>query len=238
MLSILFWLAIGLCFRARRRLFCLLPVLLFACFSGAVYVSFWHVGLLVPLVICLLWITWPSHGFNVSRYEAIGCAALVLIIGTQILWSAYALVYDHSHPYSPDLAAAKFLKPFVREGATIAVTYLDPTRETQAFDAGGILPYFDHNIYMNQRESFWWWSSNNHTEDLFFAALRTQPRIVLVEMRQSHSGQPINQNDPKAQVLTKAGYRLTNIFCGARPARFQLGYSSCHLIFQHPDRPQ
>jgi hypothetical protein len=39
-LSIGFWLAIGLCIRARLGLFYLLPVLFFACFCGAVQVEF------------------------------------------------------------------------------------------------------------------------------------------------------------------------------------------------------
>jgi hypothetical protein len=232
LLSFLFWITIGLCLRARRSLFYLLPVLFFACFSGEVYATWWHVGLVIPLVICLLWITWPAPGCSVSRYETIGRAALILMAGTQILWSAYALVYDHSHAYSPDLAASKFLQPLVRDGATIAVTYLDEPW-IHSFGAVGILPYFDHNIYMNLPNSFWSWSANDNTEDLFSAALHTQPRIVLVEIRPPRPGQPINLKDPKVEILTKAGYRLTNFFCGAHPERLQLVGNSCHLIFQH-----
>lgn len=230
-LSVLFWIAIAMCFLARRSFIYLLPVLFFACFSGAVYVTFWHAGLVVPLVICMLWITWPSPGCSLSRYETIGRAAMIVMVGTQILWSAYAITYDHSNPYSPDLAASQFLNPLVREGATIAVTYLDHPPGNQ-FDDVGILPYFDKNIYMNQPDSFWWWSANNPTESLFLAALDTRPRIVLVEIRQPHHGQPLNLQYSKVQILTKAGYRLTNVFCGAPPERFQVVESSCHLIFQ------
>jgi hypothetical protein len=229
-LSILFWIAIAMCFLARRRFTYLLPVLLFAFFSGVVYVNFWHAGLLIPLVICLLWITWPASEIGNSRLETIGRAAMIFMIGTQILWSAYAIIYDHSNPYSPDLAASKFLQPFVRDGATIAVTYL--VEPDSAPRSVGILPYFDRNIYMNQPDSFWWWNSNNPTEDSFLAALPTRPRIVLVEMRQPHPGQPINLKYAKVEILIEAGYRLTNVFCGARPEGFQIVDNSCHLIFQ------
>jgi hypothetical protein len=157
---------------------------------------------------------------------------MILMAGTQILWSAYALTYDHSRAYSPDLAASKFLQPLVRDGATIAVTYLDEPW-IHAFRAVGILPYFDHNIYMNQPNSFWSWSANDPTESLFTAALRTQPRIILVAISQPHPGQPINLKDPKVQILTNAGYRLTNVFCGGYPERFQVVENGCHLIFQH-----
>jgi hypothetical protein len=234
LLSILFWIAIGLCLRARRSLFYLLPVLLFACFSGAVFAVWWHVGLLIPLVICLLWITWPTPGYSVFRYEAIGRAAMIFMTGTQILWSAYALAYDHSHAYSPDLAASKFLQPFVRDGTAIAVTYLDEPGMS-AFGVVGILPYFDHNTYMNLPNSFWSWSANDPTEDLFIAALRTQPRMVLVEVWQPRPSELTNMRNPKIEMLTKAGYRLTNVFCGAQPERFQVVSNSCHLVFQSFD---
>jgi hypothetical protein len=232
LLSIPFWIAVTVCFWARRSLVYLLPVVFFACFSGAVYATWWHVGLVIPLVICLLWITWPAPVCGVSRYEAIGRAAMIFMAGTQILWSAYALAYDHSHAYSPDLAASKFLQPFVREGSTIAVTYLDEPW-IHGFRSVGILPYFSHNIYINEPNSFWSWSANDQTENLFDAALRTEPRIVLVEISQSHPGQSINLEHPKLQSLIKAGYRLTNVFCGAHPERFELVGGSCHLIFQH-----
>lgn len=231
-LSVLFWIAIAMCFFARRSLIYLLPVAIFACFSGSVYVGFWHAGLLVPTIICLLWITWPEQVASTFRYEAIGRIAMIVMVGTQILWSTYALAYDHSHAYSPDLAASKFLQPLVRDHATIAVTDV-----CTVFNAVGILPYFDHNLYKNLPNSFWWWSANDPTEGLFLAALRTRPRIVLVELCQPQPGPPINLKDPKIENLTKAGYGLTNVFCGARPERFQVVGNACHLIFQHLDAP-
>jgi len=230
-LSILFWIAIGLCLRARHSLFYLLPLLFFVCFSGAVYATWWHAGLVIPLVICLLWITWPVSGRSVSRYEMIGLGAMIFMAGTQILWSAYALSYDHSRAYSPDLATSKFLQPLVRDGAKIAVTYLDDPLIRNSYDAVGILPYFDQNVYLNLPNSFWWWSANDPTEDLFPAALRTQPRVVVVEICK-RPGRPINLEDPKIQNITKAGYGLTNVFCGAMPQRLKLGVSGCRLIFQ------
>jgi hypothetical protein len=224
-----------LCFNARRSLLYLLPVLLVTIFSAAVFVDFWHAGLLVPLVIALLWITWPAASdSNKIRYETIGRTALLFLVGTQILWSAHAVAYDHYHAYSPDLATANFLRPFVKDGATIAVTSVNMAH-VQAYDDVGISPYFDHNIYINQPYSFWWWSKNNPTEHLFDVALRSHhPRIVLVETLQGSSNQPINLNFPKIKLLTDSGYSLTNVFCGAKPARLELKpRRMCHLIFQY-----
>jgi hypothetical protein len=238
LLSIPFWGAIAVCLHARRSLFFLFPVVCFACFSGAVYANFWHVGLLTPLVLCLLWITWPAPGGSLSMQEHSGRAALTLLVATQILWSAYAIAYDHAYAYSPDRAAAQFLTPFVRSGASIAVTYLDEPEGNQAFDSVGILPYFDHNIFMNQPMSFWLWSSKNPTEAQFYIALRSRPQLIIAEERTHDKDMWTAAQKTKLELLTKAGYRMTNVFCGSMPERFELRESSCHVVFQYHGLPK
>lgn len=238
-LGILFWIAVTLCFAARRNLLCLVPVLFFAVFSGVVCANFWHCGLLVPLVICLFWITWPSSGTSSSRYELAGRGALLVLAVTHILWAGYAITYDHFHAYSPDRAAANFLKPYVRNGATIGVTYFsDPKKEffpndpdDMAYTSVGILPYFDHNIYLNVGNSFWWWTANSPAEQRFMELLPSRPTIVLVEVVRA-TPVPIDLNNAKARLLAGDGYKLTNTFCGTMPQELQLKMMTCHLIYQ------
>jgi hypothetical protein len=233
-LAIPFWIAIALCLRARRGLIYLLPVVLFVAFCGAVHAHLFHMGLLVPLVICILWITWPASGCGRSRSETAGRVALGFMVGVQILWSAYALGYDHFNAYSPAPATAEFLKPFVRNGDTIAVTYLSQV-DSQDYEAVAMLPYFDHNIYANQQQPFWWWGNRDSTEDRFYALLPSHPRIVLVHARPK-PGQPIDLNDPKAHLLFQSGYRFTNQFCGTIPARLgAFGDPLCFMVFQPVD---
>lgn len=153
MLSILFWIAIALCLYARKSLLFLLPVLFFAVFSGIVYAQFWHMGLLVPLVIALLWITWPEPGAEQRRYEFAGRIAMLTMAAVQLAWSGYALAYDHYHDYSGNSAAAQFLKPYVRQNTTIVVTFIDHPLDRSS-NATGILPYFDRNIFANWTDSF------------------------------------------------------------------------------------
>lgn len=231
-LSLLFWVAIAICLWARRSLFYLLPVLLFALFSGAVYLNWWHVGLLIPLVICILWITWPAGGGRISLSEMICRVALILMVCTQILWSAYAMRYDHFQAYSPDLATSRFLSPFVQKGTTIAITYLDE-RQTRSFEGVGIQAYFDRSIYLNQREPFWWWSENNPSGKMFNVLLPSHPGVIVVVTRQPHNvlSNALERNEIKR--ITDAGYTLTNTFCGAIPERFEIGEDSCRLIFQY-----
>jgi hypothetical protein len=236
-LSIPFWIVIALWFAARRKLMYLLPVLFFAVFSGEVYANWWHVGLLVPLLICLLWITWPepaAASARASRYETIGRFAMIFMIATQLLWSGYALVYDHYNAYSGDRAAAAFLKPFVQSGAKIAVTFIDD-EGNHAFDGVGVLPYFDKNIYVNQADSFWWWSDLDSTETRFNEILPTQPRLVLVEVRYKGGVDRIDLNQPRIESVEKAGYRFVHAYCGTYPQRLQLGLTTCHVIFEYAD---
>jgi hypothetical protein len=236
-LSIPYWIAIALWFNARGKLFYLLPVLLFAGFSGAVLANWWHVGLLAPLLICLAWITWPSQEEKVSRPETVGRIALAVMACMQILWSCYAIEFDHYNAYSPDLATAVYLRPLVRQGAGIAVTYSDDP-DGRGYRAVGILPYFDHNIFINLPEPFWLWSSGNQTEKMFMQVLPAHPAVVVVEVRSRHPELPVDFDNPKIKQLDRAGYRFTHMFCGAMPMGFQLAEKSCHLIFQRPGSPQ
>jgi hypothetical protein len=233
--SIPFWTAIVLWFHVRRKLHFLLPVVLFAVFSGAVSVAWWHAGLVIPLLIFLLWVTWQAPGTDHRELEMAGRIAMLVMIATQILWSGYALFYDHYNAYSPDLAAAKFLSPYVSEGATIAVTYVSGPNDkrVRAYPAVGILPYFDHNIFANTPYPFWWWSDQDQTENRFNALLPTHPRIVIVE--KTHT-KPITRpglDDPRYVSLFNDGYRLTNVFCGTQPQQLEPGETLCHVVFAY-----
>jgi hypothetical protein len=236
-LAIPFWVAIAICLFARRGFSYLLPVLFFAIFSGAAYALFWHAGLLVPFVICVLWITWPAATTPLTWQEKTGRAALAVMIVVQLLWSAHALVYDHYHAYSPARATARFLEPYVRDGASLAVTYVDQP-QSHDFDDVALLPYFGRNIYINQSDPFFWWSDKNSSEAEFSRILPSHPRLVLLLARPK-PGEPIKLNDPKVDLIARSGYRLTNHFCGRMPARLDFaGGPTCNLIFQYAGAPQ
>jgi hypothetical protein len=232
LLSIPFWIVMGWWFRARKCLVYLLPVAFFSAFSGAVFAAWWHMGLLVPLILCLLWITWPESEPRTASYAVAGRLALIYMAGVQALWLAFAVSYDHFHAFAPDLEAAQFLKPYVLKGARIAVTS-DYCKETQAFNSVGILPYFDRPIFLNQPGEFWWWSANNQTEARFVQLLPTHPDIVVVETIQTHPGPPLNFDEPNVAAMIKMGYTRTRVYCGSIPERLDFLQTMCHSIFQY-----
>ncbi len=225
-------------FLARRAGHLLAPVACFVLFSGAVYVTFWHAGLVVPVIVAALWITWPTMDRRLSHGEIAMRAAIVAMIAVQIGWTAHAFIYERSHDYSPDLKAARFLAPIVASGGKVAVAPLRDTG-TQTFHSVGIAPYFSGKLYMNQATEFWWSSTHDQTEANFPAAVREHPRAVLLEF--IAVGQDTNFSaardlaTPTAVFVQSQGYRLARVFCGARVERFGDGGEICHLIFLSSD---
>jgi len=227
-LSILFWIALGQCLYFRKSVRYFLPILFFIGFSGLVYSRFHHMGMIVPLVLSILWITWPYAGSGGKLYENICNGALIYLVVVHILWSGYSFHFDHYHAFSPDQATAEFLKPYVHAGASIIVG-TDSSQPGQTYFAVGILPYFDRNIYRNLQVPFWWFSTLNDTKRLYDADLPSHPNIVLLEINDPK--QPVIASYPEAQKLTKLGYRFTNMFCGSMPARIEIPRTDCHLVF-------
>jgi hypothetical protein len=230
-LGFTFWVLCVLCLDERHCLIELLPVLCFAMFS-VVYLSFWHAGLIVPLVICLLWISWPTSAPKKLPYETACRVALAAVAVVQILWSVNAIVYDHAHAYSGDRAAAEFLKPYVENGSAIITTYINQ-EDNHSYNAVGILPYFNQPVFANWQTSFWWASKRNKSDELYESILKSNPPMVLVETRQVTPAIPIDMDDPKIQSLLRSGYRATHVFCGTTPYRMSLGMTCCHLIMQY-----
>ncbi len=234
--SVPFWIVIIAWAFSRRKSVWLLPVLFFTLFCGAVEAAFWHAGLLVPYIITVLWIVWPAGGPPWGELDKAGLAVLGVLIVTQASWSGYALYRDHYFPYSPDPAAAEFLKPYVREDAAIAVTYTknDPHWGGHAYPSVGILPYFDHNIYANTPFFFWWWSDRDPSEARFNALLPSHPRIVIVEFGSTRPIPHPDLNDSVYKILFRDGYMHRATFCGIQPQGFGLGVTVCHVVFEYP----
>ena len=232
-LAIPFWIVIAIWFASRHVLIYLLPALFCAGFCAAVYGNWWHVGLLYPTLICLLWLTWPRLTSDTSRITRLGITATAAMFGLQILWAGYALAFDHFHAFSPDPAAAAYLRPFVENGDRVALTYADAAT-TNAFGGTGILPYFDYNIYFNQKLPFWWWSRQDTTEEAFNQLLPSHPRIVIVEASFIGIRDRIPLTEPRYQSILQAGYNYATSFCGTMPERLAPSLTNCHVIFEFP----
>lgn len=234
-LAFAFWVVCALCLDERRSRLFLLPVLFFAIFS-VMYLTFWHAGMLNPLIICILWISWPTSVPKRLPYETACKVVLSIVAAVQILWSANAVVYDYSHAYSGDRATAEFLKPYVANGSKIITTFIDQD-DNHSFNAVGILPYFNQPVFANWKTPFWWWAiKRNQTDQLYESILKSRPPMVIVETRQATAAIPIDMGDPKIQSLLQSGYQVTHVFCGTTPYRMSLGMTCCHVILQYAEK--
>lgn len=234
LLGIPFWLLIAAAFDQRRHLLYLLPVGMCVAFSAVAYVNFWHAGLLVPCLIALYWITWTPRGARASRtfLNRLTHAAIIYAVLLQCAWTVHALAYDYAHPYAPDQETAQFLSPYVTQMIPIVVASFQENG-IGAFKSVGILPYFDHNIYMNQRLPFWFWSTRNDVPASFPSALQHHPGIILLEYTGEGPYSPrMDGESPQAALSLAAGYQHTHTFCGAIPERLGFGEYTCHLVFQ------
>lgn len=226
-----FWFAVVMCFYERRALYYLIPVLCLAEFSGISNVSFWHEGLVNPLLISILWITWPCPSADKGRFERLCRIALVVVFATQTLWTAHAVAYDYRNNYSGDAAAAKFLAPYVRGKATIAVTYAG--NDDASGLAVGILPYFLEPIFANWPKNFWWESTRNRSGQNLDALLRDHPDVIIAETYFPGSQYNLDLSTSRIKSLVNSDYRITNLFCGSQPERRSFYLTTCHIILRN-----
>jgi hypothetical protein len=224
-------------FKRRGGLHLLIPALALVVFSAAVYLSYWHSGLMVPVILAALWITWPEKDAPRDYAEWALRGATALLVATQIGWTVHAAWYDHFHDYSPDVRTARFLQPYIDAGDGIAVTWIRGSG-TRSFHLVGIEPYFAGKIFMNQATPFWWWSRHDRTEMDFPAALEKHPAVVLAEGQNYEATVAEAAGDVSdATVAGKVanieghGYRLAQTFCGIKPERFSYRESLCYLVF-------
>lgn len=227
-LSIFFWIAILVAMVKMQRAKFLIPILVFALFSSVIKINFWHSGLKFMLLLTLLWIVWER--LPASRSRILLQVALLFTIVTQIAWTAYSVNFERKYDYSPDLAAARFLAPYVNQGLPIASTYLRD-EGVASFHSVGIEPYFHQNLYLNQQRSFWWWSRNNDSEARFLASL-PQPDVIVAEFYSPRLFDPaIDLPGKKNTLLIQNGYSLRRTFCATQPERFTWRAEMCHLIY-------
>ena len=233
-LALLFWATLCWALFRAGKLRYLIPGVLFVLFCHFVVARPWHLGLMTPYVIALLWIVWPDQGgvFKaLPRYERVTLGFFFVIALIQIYWAGYALKVDRTQAYSPGAQTAAFLRPYVDRGDTILET-------GNHFDSVAIEPYFDHKIFSNEPYSFHWWSTRNRAQQDYSSLVRDRPAIVLVQWLADGDTQPSQEAIdviPGVIQLRTLGYRNTHVFCGKMPVGGAVILEShCELVFEPP----
>jgi hypothetical protein len=233
-LGIPLWILFIRQFVSRRMTIYLLPIATFAIFCGY-FTNFWHSGLVVPTAITVCWIAWssiaPRNTWTLTTIAGLLCIAL------QLAWTVRAISFDHTHAYSGDLAAARFLAPHVAAGELVAVTYYRD-QKLNAFHSIGLYPYFDKPIFINQQRPFWLWDNRQHTDAQFEDALSRHPQLVdalLYEVKDRSADAEDAARVSIEDLLRSNGYSRAHIFCGEKPEGFHQREKICHVIFMSSD---
>ena len=232
-LGCVFWVLLTWKLFRTRKLHYLIPAVFLVVLSH-VYAFFWHSGLMLPCVIGILWMTWPTQESPFRKlplYEQLPLLMLLLIAAVQISWAEFAFRFDHEHDYGSGAATAAFLKPYVLSHARIVEIGND-------FLSVGVQPYFDHNVFLNQPYAYYWWSTRNPAKLRYRELLAERPEVVVLEWR--FRDFPTNETIaalPLANQLTALGYHNTHTFCGGlvKPGRDILEWD-CDLIYQPSKR--
>jgi hypothetical protein len=144
----------------RRALAPLLgPLVALLALSAFRYHNVWHQGIVFLVWIFSLWIAQDRQPANASAPDHLTVAlmaALVLVCGIQILWTAKTYLFDWSQPYSAGPALARYLKTLDCPGCRIHVDGFKPLAAQ---------PYFPRNVFANinggSSASYWMWSRSN-----------------------------------------------------------------------------
>lgn len=186
-------LSIPLLWRGGGWLFFALASMALFLFGTIVYAQLWHFGILFLVWLFAIWISAYK-----TKLTAPALVALLVAIALQCYWTASAVRYDWSHPYSGSRAAAAYLGPAL--GEIYAIGY----------STVAVQPYFPSNIYSDYHGGAYWdWSRRNTANDPSALVASRRRAQVLVGYKN------LAEQQQWAGLLALLGYSLIRHFDGA-----------------------
>ena len=155
-----------------------------------------------------------------------------------------AIWLDVHQPYAPSLQTAALLRSRGVDGAK------GPRVAGFYYHSVSTLPYFDHNVYINQPEhSYWVWSTRNRTAARAPFALAGSPGLVVVSgwtwgdnaSVMQDWARPEDEEGPSVpladtygirQLFLAHGYRETHRFCGRTWMRDGYAEELCDVVLE------
>ena len=218
--------------RGRLLRYCLPLVLLWG-FCSVFPFQFYHAGLFWVLFLFLWWVTTTEEGEQTGvhrpksawRQKALFASVTVCVI-FQLIWTARAIRYDASTPYSPHRDAAVILNGYLRRGATVDLAIPATNNGGAEFNIAGIEPYFETEPISNMPFRFWFWGAG------FDGGMRTKylqdsanhdAVILVVESGDQRSVQ---------ERLESIGYRRNQVVCGQMFYPDYLYTQTCYAFYE------
>ena len=192
------WLIVGLSLPMLLKgggwLFFLLASIALCGFGSVVYSNVWHHGFLLLAWLFAIWMSAIR-----TKPDLPALAALATMIAVQCYWTAAAVRYDWSNPYSGSLAAARYLQPAINAHAALFAA---------GFPSVALQPYFSNNIFRNYSHPYWQWSKENTTDDSIEHLGSAKPDYVVAGFSSE------SQRKLWSYLITSSGFRYDKTFPG------------------------
>lgn len=168
-----------------------IPAVCLVLFLVFVYSAPWHLGLVWVTMLMVLWAGWdtaiPWNALDLQNAVALFLGVLCLF---QLPWTFHAVRYDATNPVSPARATADYLRT-LPQGARWAGFGMSVA----------VQPYFSHNIFFNQPQTFGILGAVPHRMTLQ-QAIASHPDLLVADISQ-------------APQFSRDGYVPVRQFCGA-----------------------
>jgi len=192
-------LSLPLLWRGGTLLLFAISLFSLALVNGVIYAQVWHYGLVFLGWLVAVWIA----AQRVKPGWA-GLASLVVVICSQLYWTAGSIAYDWEYSYSASREAAEYLhQAGIARQRLFAIGYA----------CTAIQPYFPTNIFANvnggaKKPAYWDWSARNHVNEDTGKLSALRPDYVIVGYKGSYE-----KNLWTSQVV-QSGYRRVRHFEG------------------------
>lgn len=204
----------------RKRRLCVIPFATMLFVAGALYYKAWHLGMLVVGLLISVWLAWQTKEFNRKRaWSYVFACVLLVVFLIQIRWTVISVRNDIREPYAGAKATAIYLRSQMGQWTIYGARY----------PSIAVLPYFNHNIFVNQSShSYWAWSVNDMSDQRL---LTTRfPRYSMVVYSWTFAGE--RKMDLLPPALKAQNFRIVQSFCGHLFLRDSYSELSCYDIYE------
>lgn len=168
----------------------ILPYTIFSLFSGMVYFSIHHVGIIALFLMFVCWVSFEKSLYLAGRQYRIAKVFVVISIAISLYWSAIASYNDVILNYGTGRELSKFIYENGMQDRHIMVSWLTGNKKeivppdynfTEGVPA---LPYFNKNIFYNlndgQNNKCYLLHKINSSENYISAIIDREPPDILI----------------------------------------------------------
>jgi hypothetical protein len=187
-------LVISVCWFIKRKvaLLFLMPLALLLLLFVVRYANVWHEGMIFALWLFCFWVSLVNLPPSSSQWVPNMTVLVVLLI--HLSWGITSWLADFRSVYSPARLAAAELHRRLQPGDTVGAV---------GFSTVALLPYFDHNIYVNLAAGasgrYHRWSQSAHLDDPIPPTL--QPTYVVYGIKRPSD--LVGLQDPRYEEIVR-----------------------------------